>query len=110
MFAVEAVTTANGKGDNHAVTNFVLGNLFAGSYDLAHCFMAENITFLHTGDIAVIEMQVRATDGGERYTDYNIVWVDNGGVGHLFNTHILCAKPTECFHCLVSSFRAFNGS
>jgi hypothetical protein len=62
-------------------------------HDFAHEFMAQDITRLHGRDIAVIEMQIRATDRREGDFDDGVMRVQNLWIRYGFEAHIVFAIP-----------------
>jgi hypothetical protein len=53
-----AFATANGEGNDDAVANFQLVDIFSNLDHFAHRLMAHNVAGLHTGDKTAHEMEV----------------------------------------------------
>src|SRR5262249_22502909 len=69
----------------------------------AHEFMAENVAAFHPGDVAVVDVQIGAADGGERDAHDGIVRIQNARVGNRLHAHIIRAVPADRFHAVTSS-------
>src|SRR5947209_7814011 len=64
--------------------------------------MAENIALAHGGNTAVVEMDIRATNGRQADLNNGIPRVEDRGLWHGFHTHIASAIPTDSLHTLTS--------
>jgi hypothetical protein len=60
--------------------------------------MADNVTFLHLGNNAIVDVQVGAADRTGRHLDDGIARIFDLGIGHRLVAHIALAVPAQRFH------------
>ncbi|MNS50349.1 hypothetical protein D3C72_829940 [compost metagenome] len=60
--------------------------------------MAENIAAVHARDDAVIEVEVRAADGGGGDLDDGVPRIDDLGIGDRVHPNVVFAVPGQCAH------------
>src|SRR5690606_26321653 len=65
---------------------------------LAHGLVADDVARHHAGNDPVVEMEVRAADGGRSDPDDRIARVDDLGIGNGFHTDVVGAVPGDCAH------------
>ena len=82
VLAEETTAAGDDKGDHHTVANLQVGDVLAGGLDDAHEFVAEDIARFGLRDLAPIEVQVRAADGGGRHPEDDVVRLLKAGVRH----------------------------
>lgn len=70
---------------------------------LAHELVAGNVAGLYRRDNAVIQMRIRAADGGGYYLDDGIARIDDFGVGHGIDAHIPRSMIAKRTHQVASS-------
>src|SRR5581483_9932055 len=73
--ARKADAASDGECGHHAVAFFDLLDIAPGLYNLAHKFVAEDVTALHGWYESAVEVQVRPADGGGRDTNNGVVVV-----------------------------------
>lgn len=86
--AVEAASAGHHERDHHTVAGFDRGDIGADVFDDAHELMAENIAMPQVRNLAAVQMQVRAADGGGGDAQDKIVAFDKGRIRHGFDPHI----------------------
>src|SRR6185369_6091606 len=96
--AEEAAAAGDGEGDDHAVAEREVLDLAAELDDLAHELVAQDVPLLHGGDVAVVEVEVRAADRGRGDADDGVAPVQDRRVGDVFYPDVVFTVPTECFH------------
>src|SRR5919202_3931144 len=109
-FAEETVAACDRKGHNHTVTLPQILHLTPKLDDLAHELVAEDITFLHRRDIAIVEMEIGAANGGRRDFDNGIARVENLRIGDCLDPHIGDAVPADSFHDAPTPLRLWRYS
>jgi hypothetical protein len=60
--------------------------------------VAEDISTLHGGDEAVVDVKIGAADCGGRHLYDAVLLAEDLGIGNLFYTQIFLAIPTVGFH------------
>src|SRR5262249_3619993 len=98
LTAKPALAASDGEGDHDAVALAKLAHLRADLDDLAHEFVAEDIPLLHGRNVAVVEMQIGAADGGRRDPQDRIARVENLGVRDPVDLNVSLAFPAHCSH------------
>src|SRR3546814_7832761 len=78
--AKEALATADREGDDDALP-LLQCRTGAGFDDIPHELVPDDIACAHTGDIAVVEMEVRTADRGRGDTQDRIARIDDFGIG-----------------------------
>jgi hypothetical protein len=103
MLAEEATTAGDDSGHNDAVARPQILDLRPDLHDLPHEFVPEDIRLLHHGDVATIQVQVRAAD--RRCGDLNdgVARVEDFRVGHGLHSDVAFAEPAQCSHHSFSS-------
>ena len=90
----------NGTTTRSPTFSFVI--VAADLDDLAHELVAEDVAAPHRRDEAVEQVQVGAADRGERDLDDRVARVQDLGIGHLLDAHIVRSVPAQCFHRAAS--------
>jgi hypothetical protein len=61
--------------------------------------VAEDVALLHARHEVVVEVQIRATDGGGRDLDDRVGRFLDLGLGNVVDADVPLAVPAERFHC-----------
>jgi hypothetical protein len=96
--AEEATAAGNGEGDDHALADLQVLDAAAELHHLAHELVAEDVPLLHGGDVAVVEMEVRAADRRRGDLHDGVAGVQDLGVGNRLDPHVGFAVPADCSH------------
>src|SRR5262245_11972271 len=83
LAAKEAAPAGNREGHDNAISLFQVLTLAANLDDFAHELVAENVALLHRRDVAIVEVQVRTTDGRSSDADNRIARIEYLGIGHV---------------------------
>ena len=98
QMAVEAVAAGNDEGHHHAIADGDAGHRRTRLDDFAHKFMAEYLAMLGTGDLAAIEVQVRAANRRGRHAQDNIVRLLQNRIGNGLNAYPVRAMIGQSSH------------
>ncbi|MNV78289.1 hypothetical protein D3C71_1717710 [compost metagenome] len=98
MLAEETAAAGDHERNDHAVSDVQVGHGAAGVLDDAHEFVAEDIARFGLRDLAVVEVQVRAADGGGRYPQDDVVIVLDDRVRDVVDPDIVAAVIGQCSH------------
>src|SRR5205823_873589 len=98
--AEEAMAARDREGHDNAVARFKGLVLVADVDHLAHELVAEDVAFLHRRDVRVVEVQIRAADGGRRDLEDGITRIEYGRIGHVVNPYVFAAIPADGLHAL----------
>ena len=93
-----ALAAGDGAGGHHPVAFDHFAHGAADFDDLAHEFVAEDVALVHFGDVAVVDVQVGAADGGGGYFDDGVGGVVDFGIGDGFDFDLLRSIPACGFH------------
>ncbi len=96
--AEKAAAAGNNERNHHTITRLDGRHLRADFFDDAHEFVTKNIALLCGGDLASIQMQVRATNSGRRDLQQDVIRFLDDRVGDSFHTHIVGAVISQCTH------------
>ena len=66
--------------------------------DLAHELMAENVALFHRRDVAAVDVQVRAADGGRGDFDDGVAWIQDRRIGNGLDADVFLAVIADRFH------------
>jgi hypothetical protein len=66
-------------------------------YD-AHKFMAQDVVLFHRGNVAIVEVKVRAADRSRRHAQNNVERVLNFGIGDVLNLNVVFSLSGRSFH------------
>src|SRR4029453_5006346 len=86
------------EGHNNAVALLEPVDLRAHFFHDPHGFVADDVALVHVGAEDFIEVQVRAPNGGRCYSDDDIRWFLDGGIGDINNAQRAPSLPRHCFH------------
>lgn len=100
VLAEEAVAAGNLEGNNVALADLGLLDLWTDLLDNTAELVAEDVALVHLHDGTVEEVKVRAADGGAGDLEDDIGGLDNLGLGNLDNLDLLGALPDEGLHKL----------
>ncbi|MNR20584.1 hypothetical protein D3C85_1374340 [compost metagenome] len=98
LAAEEALAAGDDEGHHHLLPDLEARITPPHLDDLAHELMAENVAAVHAGDDAVIEVEVRAADGGGGDLDDGVARIDDLGIGDRVHPNIVFAVPGQCAH------------
>src|SRR5207253_682944 len=98
LLTEEAVAAGDREWHHHAVASPEVVYLRSDFHDLAHELVAEDIPLHHRRNIAIVEMQVGATDGRQTVLHDAIVGIDDPRVWYVLDPHIIDAIPAHSFH------------
>src|SRR3954454_2438470 len=97
-FTIHAVAAGDRERHHHAVADLQLLHIAADLDNLAHEFMAQDVTLFHRRDEAVIQVQVGPADRRGGDPDDRVVRVQDLGIGHLLYPDIVLAHPASGSH------------
>ena len=97
-----AIAAADGEGNDDAVADRKIGHFGPERHDLAHIFMAQDITALHRRHIAVDQVEIRAANGASVDLDDGIAGMLDFGVGNGVDANIAFSMITNGAHEIVS--------
>ena len=98
------VALAAGDGERHHHPLALLERAGrSGLDDLAHEFVAEDVARLHRRDVAIVEVQVRAADGGRGDADDRVARIEDFGIVDRIAADVVLAVPCQRFHADCSS-------
>ncbi len=100
--AEEAAAAGDHEGNYHAVTDLQVGHPAAGLFDDAHELVAEDIARLCLWNLAMIEVQVGAADGGSGDPKDDVVFVLDERVGDIVDPDVLGSVVCQCSHWFIS--------
>jgi hypothetical protein len=63
--------------------------------------MTKDISLLHGGNEAIVEMQVGAADGRQSDPDNGIAWVEDLRIGYLLDVDLPRATPAKGLHRIL---------
>ena len=98
VLAEEAVAAGNLERNDIALADLDLLDAGADLIDNTAELVAEDVALVHLHDGTVVEMEVRAADGGAGDLEDDIVWFDNLGLGDIDDSDLLGALPDEGLH------------
>ena len=98
LLAEPAAPACDGEWHQNAVARIQVLHLGAEFDDLAHELVAEDVALLHRGNVAVVEMKIRAADGGGGDLNNGVTRVQDLGVRDIFNANVAASPPAKCFH------------
>ena len=98
LLAEPAPAAGDAEGDDDAVADLEVVDVGAELDDLAHELVPEDVVLLHRRDVAVVQVQVAPADGGARHAQDRVAAVEDLGIGHVFDAHILLAHPADGLH------------
>src|SRR5437762_13351496 len=61
-------------------------------------FVPQHVARLHSGDVPVIEMEIRSADRGRDDLDDGVARRLDPGIGDRIATHVVAAMPDQRFH------------
>ncbi|MNH14489.1 hypothetical protein D3C79_740820 [compost metagenome] len=100
--AEEAAAAGDHERNHHAVTDLQIGDPATGFLDDAHELVAEDITRLGLWNLAVVEVQVGAADGGGGDPEDNVVLFLDERVGDIVDPDVLGSVVCQCSHGFIS--------
>jgi hypothetical protein len=60
--------------------------------------MPENVALLHRRHEAVIEVEVRAADGGGSHSNDRVAWIDDPRIGNVVHPDVMRSVVHDGFH------------
>jgi hypothetical protein len=101
LVAEEALAAGDDEGHHHTVA--LLEPLYArpGLHHDPHEFMAEDVACFGGRNLAAIEVQVGAADGGGSDLQDDVVGFLDDGVGDRFDPHVMGGMVEQCAHGLL---------
>jgi hypothetical protein len=103
LAAEEAVAARNREWHDHTIAHAEVAHPGPSRFNDPHEFMAKDVAVLHARHLAAIQMQVRSADRRRGYAQDDVVGLDQGRVGHVFDADIECAVVGKRLH--ASPFR-----
>src|ERR1044072_7162378 len=91
------------KRIHHSIADLQIFDARPHLDNFPHELVAENVALHHGGDVPVIDMQVRAADGGGRNLDNGVPRIEDFRVGDILNAQTRYAVPAIRFHVATPS-------
>src|SRR5688572_9198751 len=98
--AVDTLSARNRERHDDSVTYCDLPHLRADLHDLTHELMSQDIPFFEGRNVAVEEMNVRATDGGGRDLHDAVARVEDLRIINGLHLDLFLSHPDESLHFL----------
>jgi len=92
LLAEEAIATADGERNDDPLT-FLQRTFRSDFHNLAHEFVAEDVARPKRRDIAVVQVKVRTADRGRGDAQDGVSRVDDFGIGHGLDAHVVATLP-----------------
>jgi len=73
----------------------------AGVDYLAHEFVAEDIAILDLWNLATVQVQIRAADGGGGHPQNDVVVSQHDRIGNGLDTYVMASVISECSHGVI---------
>src|SRR5262249_54258291 len=96
--AEEAGPACDDEGDDHAIAAAERAHPGAKLHHFSHELVAEHVARLHGRDEAVVEMEIRAADGGGGDLDDGIARIHDLGHGDVVHANVARAVPADGLH------------
>lgn len=96
--ALLTFTTANRKGNHHTIAYCQLFVVLSDLDNFTHEFMAHDVAIFHSRHEAVVEVQVRATNGAACHLDNGVAPVLYFWIGNSVVPDVVFSVPTEGSH------------
>src|SRR5688572_24236713 len=107
--AAPALSTGDREGDHHAVAHLDVSHFTTRLYNLAHEFVAEDVTMLHCWHEAVEQVEIRAADRSRRYLDDRVARIEYLRVGDMRHLDMFRTLPCCRLHRASSISRGADG-
>src|SRR5207248_10839689 len=98
LLAEPAAPARNGEWHQNAVARIQVLHLGAELHNFTHELVAEDVALLHRGNVAVVEMKIRAADGGGGDLNNGVTPVQDLGVRDIFNANVAASPPQKGFN------------
>lgn len=109
-FSIPAFTARDDEWNDDTVTTRQASHVSAHPFNDAHRFVAEDVTFFHSGLKAIQQMKIRAADGGRRHTNDHICWSLQHGIGNGVHPNVIDVVSDQGPHRLLPPNPFFSPS
>src|SRR5262249_19241873 len=97
-FAEKTSPTGDAEWNYNPVTLYEIFDLGPGLNNLAHKFVTEDVTFLHRGNVPIIQMKIGTADRGETHPNDRVVGIDNLRLRYIRDFDLVFTRPNNGTH------------